>query len=588
VKSHRSLPLIICFSLSFSLSWAQTPTDRCSALEKLQIENTTIAKAELIPVGTPIEVPGFPAPTTLKSLPSHCRVTGEVNHHRGKDGKEYGDRFEVRMPIDWSSRLLFQGGVALDGVLFPAIGMLEVNAGTSPDSALSRGYAVVATDGGHESSGPMGIDGSFGADPDARADYNYRSTRLVMDAVRNIVAQFYGHPADHSYLKGCSNGGREALIAVQRYPEYFDGVIAGRTRSRERKRHKLAPGTVPEREVKKMAAEFLRPMNQGLAPIGSATKFEEYVETVYQSTLLPVMAKSTRDRYQGVIRNYLVPAFGSKCLRDLTTLTLQQYFSQISKRLLSYESQDKIRDVLSSILGSAVTYGLLVKNPIEGVRLSPAKRGRRVKPYIDPIRFLKLVASIPEPYATMVYVAVYTGLRVSELIGLKWKNVHADAITVEERYCRGEWGAPKSDSSNATIAVNSRVIERIHWLKTVTLEIKAGAAVRRYPAVKSSGPDDLVFASVVKGLPMRDNNILCRFIKPAARTLGMGWVNWQVLRRSHATWLKLAGADIKDAQAQMRHSRVTTTLEIYQQFVPESQRRAVQKLHELTGTGVVN
>ena len=87
---------------------------------------------------------------------------------------------------------------------------------------------------------------------------------------------------------------------------------------------------------------------------------------------------------------------------------------------------------------------------------------------------------------------------------------------------------------------------------------------------------------------MRDNNVLVRHLKPAARKLGMEWVNWQVLRRSHATWLKLAGADVKDAQAQMRHSRVTTTLEIYQQHVVESQRRAVNKLSELTVMGFVN
>jgi len=87
---------------------------------------------------------------------------------------------------------------------------------------------------------------------------------------------------------------------------------------------------------------------------------------------------------------------------------------------------------------------------------------------------------------------------------------------------------------------------------------------------------------------MRDNAILSRFIKPAARKLGMGWVNWQVLRRSHATWLKMAGADIKDAQAQMRHSRATTTLEIYQQIIPDSQRRAVNKLSKLSGTVMVN
>jgi integrase len=372
------------------------------------------------------------------------------------------------------------------------------------------------------------------------------------------------------------------------YVLYWVDAFSDGKSTRKRKRHKLAPKDIPEREAKKMAAEFLRPMNQGLVSIGSATRFEEYVETVYKSTLLPLLAKSTRDRYEGVIKNYLIPAFGSKCLRDLTLLTLQQYFSDMTKSALSYESRDKIRDVVSSILGSAVTYDLLVKNPAEGVRLSPGKKGKRIKPYIDPAKFSALLSLIPEPYATMVYVAVYTGLRASELIGLKWKNVHADSISIEERYCRGVWGTPKSEASNATIPVNLGVIERIHWLKTITVEVKAGTAVRRYAAVKATGPDDIVFASVAKGVPMRDNNVLSRFIKPAARKLGIDSVNWQVLRRSHSTWLKLAGADVKDAQAQMRHSRVTTTLEIYQQFVPESQRRVVNKLSELTGNALVN
>jgi integrase len=357
--------------------------------------------------------------------------------------------------------------------------------------------------------------------------------------------------------------------------------------TRKRQRHKLAPARIGEREAKKMAAEFLRPLNQGLAPISSALPFTDYVRDTYNSTLLPLMAKSTRDRYEGVIRNYLEPAFGSTILRDLTPRTLQQFCSALPAHL-SYESRDKIRDVLSSILQSAVKYGLLVTNPAEGVRLSPGTRGNRVKPFLDPTKFLGLLALIPEPYSTMVHVAVYTGLRASELIGLKWGCVGTDSITVAERYVRGEWGSPKTKCSNATIPVNPIVIERIHRLKTLTIEIKAGTAVRRYSAVKGTGPDDLVFASLMKGRPMRDNNILCRYIKPAAHKLGIGFVNWQVLRRSHATWLKLAGADVKDAQAQMRHSRVTTTLEIYQQFIPESQRQVVNRLNELTRPALVN
>ena len=363
--------------------------------------------------------------------------------------------------------------------------------------------------------------------------------------------------------------------------KYWQDVFKDGRRIRERVRVKLAPATMPEREVKKIAAEHLRPMNQGLMTLGSATNFNEFVDQVYMQVTLPKMASSTRDRYQGIIDNYLKPQFGGLCLREISVLTVDRYLAGLSQTKLSHESMDKIRDVLSSILESAVRYEL-VKNPVEGIRLPKPKTGKRTKPFITPEQFEALLNLIVEPYASMTYVAIYTGLRVSELVGLRWRNVHHDSISIVERYCRGDWGAPKSQSSNATVAVNRSVIERIQHLKAVTVEVKAGKAVRRYAAVKACGPDDLVFQSVQKGAPMRDNNILVRHIKPAARNLGLDFVNWQVLRRSFATWLKIAGADVKDAQALMRHSRASTTLDIYQQFIPESERKVVDRLSGLS------
>jgi integrase len=181
----------------------------------------------------------------------------------------------------------------------------------------------------------------------------------------------------------------------------------------------------------------------------------------------------------------------------------------------------------------------------------------------------------------MVYVAVYTGLRVSELIGLRWGDIHERSITIDERYCRGDWGEPKSNASNATIPVNRKVVERIQRLRALTVEVKAGRATRRYRLVRSGGPDDLVFQSVKGGRPMRDNNILVRHIKPAGRKIGIPWVNWQVLRRSYATWLRMVGTDPRDRQSLMRHSRFTTTAEVYEQDLPESQLQAVEKLGNL-------
>jgi len=216
---------------------------------------------------------------------------------------------------------------------------------------------------------------------------------------------------------------------------------------------------------------------------------------------------------------------------------------------------------------------------VEGVRLPADKKGKRTaKPHITPEQFEQLLGAIPEPYASMFYVAVYTGLRISELVGLRWEDVHTDSITIDERYCRGDWAAPKSRASNATIGVDPGVIERIQRLKPLTVSVRAGRATRRYKVVKSAGPTDLVFQSVKAGKPMRDNNILTRFIKPAARALGIPWVNGRCLRTSHATWMVEAGANPKDVQGQMRHSKISSTMDVYAQFVAESQRRAIGKM----------
>jgi len=125
------------------------------------------------------------------------------------------------------------------------------------------------------------------------------------------------------------------------------------------------------------------------------------------------------------------------------------------------------------------------------------------------------------------------------------------------------WDEPKSNASRATIAVDDHVIERIQKLKQIEIVVRAGRAFRRYKAVKSAGSDALVFQSVKNGAPMRDHIVLCRHTKPAARKLGIECVNWLVLRRSCATWMDQAQVNVKDAQGLMRHSRASTTQDVY-------------------------
>ena len=85
---------------------------------------------------------------------------------------------------------------------------------------------------------------------------------------------------------------------------------------------------------------------------------------------------------------------------------------------------------------------------------------------------------------------------------------------------------------------------------------------------------------------MRDGHILRRHLRPAALKLGIDpkKATWRALRTSYGTWMVEAGADPKSVQGQMRHSRITTTMDIYAQYVPESQRRAVEKMMDMVAS----
>ena len=97
---------------------------------------------------------------------------------------------------------------------------------------------------------------------------------------------------------------------------------------------------------------------------------------------------------------------------------------------------------------------------------------------------------------------------------------------------------------------------------------------------RTHGEEELIFHTS-RGTPYNDSNLLHRELKPAGCKLGMPWLNWHTLRRTHATLLQFAGGSLRDAQAQLGHSKMSTTLEIYTLPMPEQQRATVEKLSVL-------
>jgi hypothetical protein len=213
-------PYWLAFML-IPIAYAQT-SSKCADLTGFKISGVpmVITKAAMMSASS---APGTSTAETSAisaTLPSHCQADGMINERTGADGKTYGIGFSLALPDNWNNRFLFQGGGGYNGSVRPPVGAAA--AGGNP--GLARGFAVVSTDTGHKGTT---FDRSYDADQQASLDFAQVAVGRVAEVAKQIIAHYYGEPAQHSYFAGCSTGGREAMLMTQRYPAEFDGVISG-------------------------------------------------------------------------------------------------------------------------------------------------------------------------------------------------------------------------------------------------------------------------------------------------------------------------------------------------------------------------
>ena len=189
--------------------------ESCESLSSLKLPDTTITLAEQVKAGTfappsGANLAGFPG-GNYKDLPVFCRVTATV-----KPTPDSEIKMEVWMPLaGWNGKFQGEGNGGFAGVI-----IYSALAG-----ALSRGFATAGTDTGH-AAGVTDASWALGH-PEKIIDFGHRGIHEMTVKAKAIVHAFYGKDAKHAYFGSCSDGGREALMEAQRYPEDYDGILAG-------------------------------------------------------------------------------------------------------------------------------------------------------------------------------------------------------------------------------------------------------------------------------------------------------------------------------------------------------------------------
>ena len=211
MKTARFL-LVSSFLFSSVIAFAD---DSCEKVAAAKIAGTTITLAQTVAAGTfagpPAPFSGVDVSALYKSLPAFCRVVAEAKPTADSDIK-----LEVWLPVSgWNGKLQGIGNGGFAGL----IDYVQLS------TSMSKGYAVTATDTGHTGS-PIDAAWAMGH-PEKVVDFGHRGIHEMTRVAKEAVRAYYGKTPQRSYFAGCSDGGREALMEAQRYPEDYDGILAG-------------------------------------------------------------------------------------------------------------------------------------------------------------------------------------------------------------------------------------------------------------------------------------------------------------------------------------------------------------------------
>jgi integrase len=273
---------------------------------------------------------------------------------------------------------------------------------------------------------------------------------------------------------------------------------------------------------------------------------------------------------------------GDVRLRDFRTVNAQRLIRDIANaNNIGHKTLQRVRSFLSGTFKHAKREGILDgENPLRDVAVS----GRPKKfqgEFYELHEIEEILFSVSEPARTVIGLAALTGLRLSEIRGLRWSDYDGESLKVSRSVWRTKVQAPKTDASAETVPV---------------LPLLQRALEKHRNRVNPSSDHGYIFAGERRGAPLNLANLVRRVIVPAlagkevrdeaGKMRPLRWKGWHAFRRGLASNLYSLGVQPKVIQAILRHSDIGTTLEYYVQTPNAESREAIEKIEECFPFGI--
>ena len=315
-------------------------------------------------------------------------------------------------------------------------------------------------------------------------------------------------------------------------------------------------------KAERALAEMLEPINNRVFENKvSHQSLGSFVKNSYLPHKLGRWKGSTSRTNTDRLKAYVLKDLGDRSLHSFTRNELQAYLNSKADAGLSYFSISHIRSDLKLIFTLAVEDGILEVNP--GGSLYVAREAPQPKREVMTFEQLRQVLmELPLRDRLIAKLSSLAGMRPGEILALQWGDLKVDSLRIERRTYRGVIDTPKSHRSVRTIAVPQSILEDLaEWRKVCP---DGGSASWMFP---SENPEN----------PLQVSNFLARGIKPVLVRLGLGWVNFLVLRRSCASLLNQTGADPKVVADQLGHD-IGVSIDVYTKTSASQRGTAVNRL----------